>query len=196
MGNNCPSRSKDEIKVKLRSYLLLAMFCVAGCKENTDSLPAGNENSLATNATETDKPDETQSFGDFSFSIPKGWTSVPPDREKTKAMLLLDGTDAQNAKAMIKIDVGMPAAPTARQLAESFAKSVGGNVSSDALNFDGEDAVIATTSSNDLGTPRNMIIVYRDAKAYLLMAGATEGVDIGDAVSHIRSSWKWKQATK
>lgn len=86
-------------------------------------------------------------------------------------MILLEGTDWQNAKAMIKIDVGMPAATTARQLAESFAKNTGGSVSTDTLNFDGEPGVIASTSSNDLTTPRNINVLYRDGKAYLLIVG-------------------------
>jgi hypothetical protein len=154
-------------------------------------MPAGNQNSSATTPAETYKPDESQSFGAFSFSIPKGWTTVTPDRDKTKAMILLEGTDWQNAKAMIKIDVGMPAAPTARQLAESFAKNTGGSVSTDTLDFDGEPGVIASTSSNELTTPRNMIVLYREGKAYLLMVGATAGVDVGDAVSHVRETWKW-----
>jgi hypothetical protein len=68
---------------------------------------------------------------------------------------------------------------------------VGGNVSADTLDFDGTPGVSASTSSTELTTPRNMIIVYRDGKAYILMAGATGDVDIGDAVSHIRESWKW-----
>lgn len=178
--------------MKLPFCLSFAVLCVVGCTDNSTPPSTGVQTSSVTTSTESNQTDETQSFGDFSFSIPDGWTVVTPDRDKTKAMLLLDGSNWQNAKAMIKIDVGTPAAPTAKQLAEGFAKSAGGNVSKDTLDFDGTPGISASTSSNELTTPRNMIVVYRDGKVYLLMAGATAGVDAGDAVSHVRESWKWK----
>ena len=179
--------------MKLRTYFSLAAICVAGCATNTAPQPADSEVASASPSTEVDLSDDIQSFGDFSFSIPSGWSVVTPDRDKTKAMLLLDGTNWQNAKEMIKVDVDAPAAPTAKQLAEGFANSTGGQVSADALDFDGTPGVSASTSSTELTTPRNMIVVYRDSHAYLLMAGATAGVDISDAVSHVRESWKWTQ---
>jgi len=177
--------------MKLHSCLSLAVLCVAGCTDNSATPPAGAQTATVESSATSSRADETQSFGDFSFSIPSGWTVVTPDRDKTKAMLLLDGTKWQNAKAMIKIDVGTPTAPTAKQLAEGFAKSAGGNVSADTLDFNGTPGAVASTSSNELTTPRSMIVVYRDGKTYLLMAGATAGVDISDAVSKIRESWKW-----
>jgi TATA-box binding protein (TBP) (component of TFIID and TFIIIB) len=59
------------------------------------------------------------------------------------------------------------------------------------MDFDGEPGFIALTSSDKLTTPRIVIVLYHDGKAYLLMIGATEGIDVDDAVSHIRKSWKW-----
>lgn len=179
--------------MKLPTYLSLAAICVAGCTSDSAPLPADTEVASASTSTKVEQTDDIQSFGDFSFSIPSGWSVVTPDRDKTKAMLLLDGTNWLNAKAMIKIDVGAPAAPTARQLVEGFANSTGGQVSAEDLDFDGTPGVSASTSSTELTTPRNMIVVYRDSQAYLLMAGATAGVDIGDAVSHVRESWVWTQ---
>ena len=177
--------------MKLRFCLSLAILCFVGCTDNSTPQPATPQTSSISPATEAGQTDGPQSFGDFSCSIPNGWTVVTPDRDKTKAMLLLAGTNWQNAKAMIKIDVGTPTAPTARQLAEGFAKSTGGSVTADALDFDGTPGVSASTSSNELTTPRIMIVVYRNGRAYLLMAGATAGVDVADAVSHVRESWKW-----
>ena len=175
----------------LRWYLLLAILCAVGCTGKSTT-PAEGDTTSVSRFSESAVPDESKSFGDFSFQTPSGWSVVTPDRDKTKAMLLLEGTTWQNAKAMIKVDVGSPAAPTGEQLAEGFANSAGGKVSPDVLDFDGTPGVSVSTSSTEMTTPRQMIIVYRDGKAYLLMIGATAGVDIGDAVSHVRESWKWK----
>ncbi len=172
---------------------LLVVLCFIGCKDGHAPPAAGTSTPSTSASTEADTNNGPRSFGDFSFSIPSGWSVVTPDRDKTKAMLLLDGTNWQNAKAMIKVDVGTPTAPTAMQLVEGFVNSAGGTVSADTLDFDGTPGVSALTSSTELTTPRHMIVVYRDGKAYLLMAGATEGVDVADAVSHVRASWKWTQ---
>lgn len=179
--------------MKFRTYVSLTVLCFVGCADKSAAPPSGAQASRVTAPRELSQNDKHQSFGDFSFSIPSGWTVVTPDRDKTKAMLLLDGTNWQNAKAMIKVDVGKPAAPTAMQLAENFAKSTGGNVSADALDFDGTPGVMVSTPSNDLTTPRTMIVIYRDGKVYLLMAGITAGVNVDDALSHVQESWKWNQ---
>ena len=177
--------------IKLRSFFSLAVLCLVGCTGNSSTQSTDPQPPSISRPADAGQADNIRSFGDFSFSIPSEWTVVAPDRDKTKAMLLLGGTNWQNAKAMIKIDVGTPAAPTAKQLAEGFAKSTGGTVSADTLDFDGTSGVSASTSSNDLMTPRQMIVVYRNGKAYLLMAGATSGVDVNNAVAHVRASWKW-----
>ncbi len=92
---------------------------------------------------------------------------------------------------MIKVDVGAPSAPTPQQLAESFANSAGGSISSEERILDGSPAAVATTPSSDLSKPQTMIIVYREGKAYLLMASAVQGNDINDAISQVCLSWKW-----
>jgi hypothetical protein len=117
-----------------------------------------------------------------------------PDRDKTKAMLLLDGDDWRNAKAMIKVDVGTPTAPTATQLAEGFANSTGGTISAETLEFDGTPGVSASTSSTELTTPRNLTVVYHKGQAYLIMASSIAGVNIDDALLHVRKSWRWDPA--
>jgi hypothetical protein len=185
------ANSSHEPEMKLINCLLLSVLGIVGCTSSTTPPPAGAQASTVETTTESNRTDASQLFGDFSFSIPNGWTVVNPDRKKTKAMLLLDGTTWQNAKAMIKVDVGMPAAPTAKQTAESFAKSAKGSVSPETMDFDGEPGFIALTSSAKLTTPRIVIVLYHDGKAYLLMIGATDGIDVDDAVSHIRKSWKW-----
>jgi hypothetical protein len=185
------ANSSREPEMKLTNCLLLSVLGIVGCTSSTKPPPTGAQASTVETTTESNRNDASQLFGDFSFSIPNGWTVVNPDRKKTKAMLLLDGTTWQNAKAMIKVDVGMPAAPTAKQTAESFAKSAKGSVSPETMDFDGEPGFIALTSSDKMTTPRIVIVLYHDLKAYLLMIGATEGIDVDGAVSHIRKSWKW-----
>ncbi len=93
---------------------------------------------------------------------------------------------------MIKVDVGTPAFPTSQEMANHFAKRDGGQVANETLDFGGEAATKVTTSSTTLVTPREVMIIYRDGKAYLVMAGAVEGVDTTDAIEHIRSTWKWE----
>ncbi|MEZ6095273.1 MAG: hypothetical protein R3C03_13750 [Pirellulaceae bacterium] len=177
--------------MKLNFCISLAALCFIGCNDNFVDPSVGDRTSSITNSVEPSRSDNAKSFGEFSFSIPDGWTIVAPDRDKTKAMLLLDGTNWQNAKAMIKVDVVVPKAPSATKIAEMFASNVGGNVSEDFMEFDGESGVLVSTTSVDLATPRNMFVIFRDGKAYLLMAGAASDIDLSDAVSSIRSSWKW-----
>jgi hypothetical protein len=110
-----------------------------------------------------------------------------------KAMILLDGTTVQNAKAMIKVDVGNPTAPSAEALAQGFAKSTGGTVSSESLDFDGTPGINASTSSTEMTTPRNLIVILRGNRVYLLMAGAVEGVDVAAPIAAIRQSWTWSK---
>lgn len=175
------------------TVLTAALICVAGCRDDTAQPSATENTQLSPTVASGEQNSELNNFGDFSFSVPKGWNIVAPDRGKTKAMLLLDGTDWQNAKAMIKIDVGTPTAPSAKQLADGLANSAGGTVSTDSLDFDGTPGVSASTSSTTLNTPRDMTIIYRNGKAYLLMAGAIEGVELSKAISHVRKSWKWTE---
>ena len=132
-----------------------------------------------------------QSFRDFYFSIPDGWAVVKPDRQKTKAMLLLDGTNWQNARGLLKVDVGRPVAPTQIQLAEGFANTSGGTVSPDLWDFDGKPGVLVSTSSTEVTTPRNAIFIYHNNQAYLLMSSGEADVDLSKVLSHIRETWKW-----
>ncbi len=190
-------RASTVINMQIQKVILLTtpLLCLIGCGDNTTIQPPVVEQSTASTAAATTDGDQSSAhqFGAFSFAIPKGWTVAAPDRDKTKAVILLDGTNWQNAKAMIKVDVGTPTAPTARKLAEGFASSTGGTVAAESLDFDGTPAVSASTKSTTLTTPRNMIVIYRHEKAYLLMAGAVKDVDLSEAIAQIRESWKWTE---
>jgi len=161
--------------------------------EGTVTPPRAADRQSSINTMPGPSGNERMSFGAFSFLIPDGWSAVAPDREKTKAMLLPVGATMQDAKALIKVDVGLPAAPTASKLAETFAKNTGGSVAPETIDFDGTAGVCVTTSSQDLATPRNMIIIFRNDTAYLLMVGAGGDWDASVALTRIRESWKWTE---
>ena len=166
---------------------------VGGCGSEEPSVPQQPGTVASPDAPVNAADAARQQFGDFSFAIPDGWSRVAPDRTKTKAMILLDGTDWQTAKGMIKVDVGKPAFPTARETAMAFTKRTGGKLWSDKLDFDGEIGTEITTSSTDLSTPCAIVIIYRNQKVYLVMAAAVEGVDSSAALEHMRSTWKWER---
>jgi hypothetical protein len=169
-----------------------ALTMILGCgnsdvRNSPDSTNRSNQDDAALAGEAT-----RQQFGAFSFEVPGGWSSVTPDRDKTKAIVLLGGTNWQNSRAMIKVNVGTPAFPTRQEMADDFAKRAGGQVAPETLDFGGEAATKVTTTSTTLATPRAMMIIYRDGKAYLVMAGALGDVDLADAIEHIRSTWKWE----
>jgi uncharacterized protein YbdZ (MbtH family) len=173
---------------------VLPLFAISflGCRDvAAPPQPVHSSDTPNSSVVVADTGKSQHSFGDFSFTIPSGWKVVAPDRDKTKAMILLDGTTVQNAKAMIKVDVGNPTAPSAEALAQGFAKSAGGTVSPEPLDFDGTQGINASTSSSEMTTPRNLIVILRGNRVYLLMVGAVEGVDVAAPIAAIRKSWSW-----
>jgi len=134
---------------------------------------------------------ESHDFGDFSCLIPDGWTVVSPDRDKTKAMLVLQ--EADEVKAMLKVDVGTPTAPTPEALARQFAQSTGGKVLPQGVDFDGVPGVGVMTASKTMDMPKNVVVLFRNEQVYLVMVAAVEGTDVLGAMSTIRYSWKWKE---
>lgn len=133
---------------------------------------------------------EPHDFGEFSFMIPDGWTVVAPDRDKTRAMLVLQ--EADEVKAMLKVDVGSPTAPTPGALARQFAQSTGGKVLPQQVDFDGVPGVGVMTASKTMETPKNVVLLFRNEQVYSVMVAAVEGADVLSAMTTIRYSWKWK----
>jgi hypothetical protein len=141
-----------------------------------------------------DAPAKT-SFGDFEFVIPAKWSRITPDRPKTKAMLLLNGTAPNDCDAMIKVDAGKPAKPTAKELAAALA-GPGGKVYPDPVQIDGEEGFKVETSSTDMTQPKFAIVVFHANKAYLIMGAKKQGVEnntLSEAIDQIAKSWKWKK---
>jgi hypothetical protein len=131
----------------------------------------------------------TEKFVGFEFAIPDGWTRVAPDRSKTKAMILLNGTAWNNAHAMVKVDVGKPVFPTVEETAKAFR----GNAMT-SVTIDGQHGIRISTSSADLSSPQHVVVVYRAGKAYLLMASGVRDVDVAKAFDEVLQSWHWSSA--
>ncbi len=167
----------------------LAVTASLGCRSEVTSSSAVNS-PTETQAQATPEP-APHDFGAFSFVIPDGWTVATPDANKTKAMLLLDGTNWQEAKAMLKVDVGAPAAESPRRLAELFAQNAGGTVQAEEINFDGATGVSVMTDSKTLEVPKHIVAIFHDGNAYLVMVGATEGTDVLSAMHTVLDTWKW-----
>ena len=148
---------------------------------------------LACASLRADDAPATTSFGDFEFAIPAKWSRVEPDRGKTAAMLLLNGTRWDNADAMIKVDVGKPAKSSARELAKALAGK-DGKVDPDPVSVDGTEGIKFENTSTDMSRPKAGIVIFRDKKAYLVMAAQQRGTDVSDALEQITKSWKWKKA--
>lgn len=196
------------------SLLALAVVLLVGCSEKAPSqqskgastqasqsvnpVPAPDGRNTREGAPVHSRPDTSTTalrarlqLDEFSFVIPGGWSSIAPDRTKTKAMLLLGGTRWDNAKGMIKIDVGVPTCPTVQETADSFARGGKGRVSPDAVNVDGEKGVRVATSSRSMSVPREVVVIYRNGKVYLVMAGALDGTEVSEALEQVLSTWKW-----
>jgi hypothetical protein len=130
------------------------------------------------------------SFGDFEFLIPAKWASVKPDRPKTVAMLLLNGTTWNNADGMIKVDVGKPAASSAKALAAVLAGN-DGKVDGNLVSVDGSEGIKVETPSTDMSRPKYAVVIFRGQKAYLIMAAQKRGTDVSEAMDEVIKTWRW-----
>jgi hypothetical protein len=164
-------------------------IAVAGCSkpDPQTAAPQATPEAAAEDGSGTRKQCEG-----FSFEVPTGWSSVPPDRPKTKAMLLIGAEPWNTAKGMIKIDVGAPATPDLKTMAEGLAGNFGGKVQPGQVDVDGETGVRVQASPQGPSlAPREGIVVFHSGKMYLIMAGAVRGTDVADALEHVRATWKW-----
>ncbi len=124
----------------------------------------------------------------FRIQVPPGWQRGNPNREKTQVLLAQPVGSA--IVGMIQVDVGTSALPTAGDMARSFAGS-DGRVLPEPITIDGASALRVETPSTDLSRPKDIVIVYRDSKVYLIMAAATTGNDVSSAFDEVVKSWRW-----
>jgi hypothetical protein len=130
------------------------------------------------------------SFGDFRFELPTGWVQGKPERPKTKALLAMIPRGAKSPDGLLMVDVGKAAAPSAMDLAKSLAGR-DGRVLPEPVAVDQEEGVRVEMPSVDLSRPRCAVVVFRNGKAYLIMAAAMKGTDITDAFEEVLKTWKW-----
>ncbi len=129
----------------------------------------------------------------FEITIPAYWVSAEPDLNKTAVLLLLNGTVWYNADAMIKVDVGKPSLPTAREIAQKLAGD-DGKVYDQTVNVDGSEGVRVETTSTDMSRPKYGVVVFHEQRAYLIMGAEVRGKNVAAALDQIIKSWKWSMA--
>jgi hypothetical protein len=181
------SKRAKPIVSKCVCLLLACPVIVTGCGSERAPQPQAPPVSVPVKAA------TRQVFGEFSFEVPNGWTSVTPDREKTRAALLFGGPRWDSAKGMLKVDVGVSPSKTAQEMATAFAQASGGQIDPTPIDVDGEKAVRVTTSSSNMSMPRLFVTVFHDGRAFLIMAASTENTDVSDAFEQVRTSWKWEK---
>jgi hypothetical protein len=166
---------------------LVVVVGVSGCAKPADKPAQTAERSQLNSAVA-----KREHFEGFSFELPRGWSRVAPDRPKTKAMLLLGGERWDQAKGMIKVDVGVPTSPDSKATAEALAKNFGGSVLPELTEIDGEQGIqVQASPQGSALSPSKAMVVFRGEKVYLIMAGAVGGTDISDAFERVRASWEW-----
>ena len=148
------------------------------------------------------KPDPTDpsrfqcDIGFATFTTPKSWR---PNRsgKSTYAILTQESETYPNVSKMISIDVGKPVDPTAKAIAEAFAKTWKGSVQEKTVQVDGQTGYrIKCPPSPNKVQPIDCIVVLNDGRAVLLIAGAKKTGDTDEALNELVKSWKWKNASK
>jgi hypothetical protein len=126
----------------------------------------------------------------FRIAVPTGWKDTKPDTPSTVFWLLRGHTDWRKASGMIKVDVGRPVLPTAKETAAQLA-GPDGKVSGAPVDVDGTPGVRFETTAADINRPRAGVVIYRDNRAYLVFAAASAGNDIAADLDALLKSWKW-----
>ena len=106
-------------------------------------------------------------------------------------MLLLNATAWNKAEGMLKVDVGKPSLPTARQMADALAGK-DGRVLEGMVSLDGSEGIRVETPSSDMSRPRFAMVIFRDEKVYLIMAAGRKGVDVSGAFNQVLRTWRWR----
>jgi hypothetical protein len=129
-----------------------------------------------------------------SFSEPKGWTRLAPDKPKTKGWFISPDSDRAAPKLMIMVDVGKPVDPSIASTAEKMARNWGGTVLKEKTTLDGVEAIrVRSERPRSSIQPVEAVIAVRGDKLYMLMGGAISGRSVVEPVEEVRKSWKWTE---
>lgn len=184
--------------------LSFAVGLFTGCDQTASNSSSANVSSPSgvTGSASSDKAPleivspvvQSHNFGEFSFAVPEGWQVAPEEPGKTKAKLVKLDAAGKEVVGLIMVDVGKPANPDPKVLAESLAKGNGGSIANDTLTVDGETAYHFTTPSVTMQAPQAGVVLLRSGKCYMIMGAANEGVDVKSALTQLQNTWKWAGA--
>jgi len=128
-----------------------------------------------------------------TFKTPKGWRPNRSDKN-TYAVLSRSNETYPNLTQMISIDIGKPVAPTAKAVADAFAKKWHGQVEESSLNIDGETGFRVTIPpDNKTVRPIDCVITMKRERVFMLIGAAKQNGELSNALDEIVASWKWKK---
>jgi len=128
-----------------------------------------------------------------TFNVPKDWQ---PNQSggATYAILTKSNETYPKVSQMISIDIGKPSEPTAKKLAEAFAKKFNGSVGEVAIEIDGEKGWRVTIPTDKKSIrPVDCIVAFKDGRSFLLIGAAKEAGDLPKALDELVAGWKWKK---
>lgn len=135
-------------------------------------------------------------IGFATFTTPKGWSPNRSDKP-TYAILTHEGETYPQITKMISIDAGKPVSPTSKGMADALAKKWKGKVMGEIIELGGESAYRINCKPNpNRIQPIDCIVVVKDERVLMLIAGAKDLGEIDVALTELAASWKWKKNKK
>jgi hypothetical protein len=186
----------DQTKKGIGYYILLSIniamvlfFCVA-CV-----LVSKREKSAASAlAKAVSDPNSTFriSCDEFSFQLPQGWISHPPDSPSRKAILYKPMPPSRKPAAMIYIEAGRSVESTVDATAQGLTLAWGGNGSPNETIIDHVRALYFRAPYKGSGlNPIEGLVAHRNGRVYMIMGGIDKGQSLGNSMETIRDSWRW-----
>ena len=135
-------------------------------------------------------------IGIATFTTPTGWNANRSGKP-TYAILTPEGETQPKMTKMISIDGGKPVVPTSQGMAQAFAKQWKGKVLEETVKLDEEVAYRVTCEPDPKQLkPIDCILVVKDGRVLMLIAGATKSGETDEALNELVASWKWKKSAE
>ena len=129
---------------------------------------------------------------EFSFEIPQGWISIPPDVPSKKAVLVKMTPPSKTPAALIYVQFGRLLLPTIDETAQSLVRAWGGTRIPDETSLDHARALHIQAPYKAPGlNPVEGFIVDQNGRIVMIFGGVEQGQSLGDALETIRTTWKW-----